>query len=367
MTEQQTIAWLTLCTTPRLSGVKLHCILENMSPEEVLKLPKTELAELGFNSTQVAYILDQGGANIERCLLWSEESGHSLLFARNDRYPALLKEIVTYPPVLFVKGNIDALSLPQVGVVGSRNASIDGLHIATQFSTELTKMGMSITSGLAIGVDGRAHRACIEGGGKTIAVLGSGFDYMYPKQHQKLSLLIQEKGALVSEFPPYIPPTTYNFPRRNRIISGLSLGVLVIEATEKSGSLITARFAVEQGRDVFSVPGSILNPNARGCNQLIRDGALLVQSAEDIIQEINGLVNWSISKQQSLFALPQEIIKAEPSDPILSLLGERPIAVDFLAERTHLSVNKVMMRLLELELQGLVASAGGGYIRLRGS
>jgi DNA processing protein len=345
----------------------LHCILDNTSPEEVLKLSKVELIELGFNDTQATYILNRGGTDVDRCLLWSEGSNHSLLFSNQEQYPALLKEIVTYPPMLFVKGKVEALSLPQIGVVGSRNASIDGLRIATQFSRELTKIGMSITSGLAMGVDGHAHRACIDGSGKTIAVLGNGFDYIYPKQHHKLSLAIQENGALVSEFPPYYPPRAYNFPRRNRVISGLSTGVLVIEAAEKSGSLITARFALEQGRDVFALPGSILNPNARGCNQLIRDGAVLVQSVEDIAQEINGLVNWSASKQQSLIDLPQKPTQVEASDPVLSLLGEIPIAVDFLAERTHLTVNKVMMRLLELELQGLVASAGGGYIRLRGS
>ncbi|OBT15651.1 DNA protecting protein DprA [Vibrio sp. UCD-FRSSP16_10] len=375
MTEQQIIAWLTLALTPRLSGVKLHKILEFISVQELVVLSKKELLGLNFTDVQVSHLTAQLPANVERCLEWNNKDGNHLLICEDsENYPSLLKEIPSYPPLLFVQGNVSALNRTQIGVVGSRNSSQDGLYITRQFSAELTKLGITITSGLALGVDGHAHQACIEQGGVTVAVLGSGFDCIYPKQHKGLAERIKETGALVSEFPPFYPPKTYNFPRRNRVISGLSVGVLVVEAAAKSGSLITARFALEQGRDVYAVPGSVLNPNAAGCNALIRDGAVLVQNSQDIIQEMSGLVNWSLATQQEMTLNTQstEDSAAKSRDELdskqglLNLLGDIPIAVDFLSERTHIPVNQVMMQLLELELKGLVASVSGGYIRLRG-
>ncbi|GAD81134.1 DNA-processing protein DprA [Vibrio ezurae] len=376
MTEQQIIAWLTLSMTPRLSGVKLQKIVEYLSPLEVLNLSRKELYDLNFTDLQVRHLTEQPNANVERCLEWMSRSGnHLLVCADENHYPSLLKEIPCYPPLLFVQGDIAALSSNQVGIVGSRNSSQDGLYITRQFATELTQLGITVTSGLALGVDGHAHQACLEQRGTTIAVLGSGFDYLYPKPHKHLAARIKETGALVSEFPPFYPPRAYNFPRRNRIISGLSVGVLVVEAAAKSGSLITARFALEQGRDVYAVPGSVLNPNAMGCNNLIRDGAVLVRNAQDIVQEMRGLIDWSQTQQQGLgLSAPSELkhnVKCEPesdlTQALLNLLGDKPTAVDFLAQSTHLPVNQVMMQLLELELKGLVASVGGGYIRLRGS
>ncbi|CAM4119551.1 DNA-processing protein DprA [Vibrio neonatus] len=376
MTEQQIIAWLTLSMTPRLSGVKLQKIIEFTSPLELINLSKKELFDLKFTDLQVRHLTDKANANVERCLNWLSKDGNHLLICEDDSaYPQLLKEIPCYPPLLFVQGEVSALSSNQIGVVGSRNSSQDGLYITRQFSAELTQLGVTITSGLALGVDGHAHQACLDHKGTTVAVLGSGFDYLYPKQHQRLAERIKASGALVSEFPPFYPLRAYNFPRRNRIISGLSVGVLVVEAAAKSGSLITARFALEQGRDVYAVPGSVLNPNAMGCNNLIRDGAVLVRSAQDIIQEMNGLIDWSQTEQQGLGFHAQLPAKnsercASESDlnqGLLNLLGDKPTAVDFLAQSTHLPINQVMMQLLELELKGLVASVGGGYIRLRGS
>lgn len=376
MTEQQITAWLTLCMTPRLSGVRLQKILEYLSPQELTSLSKKELLSLKFTESQVRFLTAKSNQSVDKCLEWENKDGNHLLIAEDkEQYPQLLKEIPGFPPILFVQGEVEALRSTQVGVVGSRNSTQDGLYITRQFSSELTRLGVTITSGLALGVDGHAHQACLEQNGKTIAVLGSGFDFLYPKQHQSLAFRIKENGALVSEFAPFYPPRAYNFPRRNRIISGLSVGLLVVEAAQKSGSLITARFALEQGRDVYAVPGSILNPNAAGCNQLLRDGAVLVRDARDIVHEINGLVNWSSTIQQEVtLSSPLSVNKEQErgqtkaeDQPILDLLGERPVAVDFLAERTHLPVNQVMMQLLELELQGIVASVVGGYIRLRGS
>ncbi len=376
MTEQQITAWLTLCMTPRLSGVRLQKILEYLSPQELTSLSKKELLSLNFTESQVRFLTAKSNQSVDKCLEWENKDGNHLLIAEDkEQYPQLLKEIPSFPPILFVQGEVETLRSTQVGVVGSRNSTQDGLYITRQFSSELTRLGVTITSGLALGVDGHAHQACLEQNGKTIAVLGSGFDFLYPKQHQSLAFRIKENGALVSEFAPFYPPRAYNFPRRNRIISGLSVGVLVVEAAQKSGSLITARFALEQGRDVYAVPGSILNSNAAGCNQLLRDGAVLVRDARDIVHEINGLVNWSSTiQQEATLSSPLSVNKEQErgqtkaeDQPILDLLGERPVAVDFLAERTHLPVNQVMMQLLELELQGIVASVVGGYIRLRGS
>ncbi|MEZ8966885.1 DNA protecting protein DprA [Vibrio breoganii] len=376
MKEQQITTWLTLCMMPRLSGVRLQKILEFLSPQQLLSLSKKELFSLKFTEPQVRFLTATSNQSVDKCLEWANKDGNHLLIAEDkETYPPLLKEIPSFPPVLFVQGEVTALCSTQVGIVGSRNSSQDGLYITRQFSSQLTKVGVTITSGLALGVDGHAHQACLEQNGKTIAVLGSGFEFLYPKQHKSLAQRIKENGALVSEFPPFYPPRAYNFPRRNRIISGLSVGVLVVEAAQKSGSLITARFALEQGRDVYAVPGSVLNPNAAGCNQLLRDGAVLVRDAQDIVHEINGLVNWSSTiQQEAALSLPPSVKKGEQREqtetgnqPILDLLGERPVAVDFLAERAHLPVNQVMMQLLELELQGIVASVVGGYIRLRGS
>ncbi|CAM2967502.1 DNA-processing protein DprA [Vibrio rarus] len=375
MKEQHITPWLILITTPRLSGVRLQKILEFMSPQDLIELPRKELLSLKFSDLQVKHLTATTNPNVDKCLEWGSKQGNHLLTSDAKHYPARLKEIPCYPPLLFVQGNPSVLSSRQIGIVGSRNSTQDGLHITRQFSTELTGMGMTITSGLALGIDGHAHQACLESKGQTVAVLGSGFDYLYPKQHQPLAQRIKKQGALVSEFPPFYPPKAYNFPRRNRIISGLSVAVLVIEAAERSGSLITARFALEQGRDVYVVPGSILNPNAAGCNGLIRDGAVLVRNGQDIMQEINGLINWSSTMQQEIptghlqVAKDAQEVDEEVSEnlQLIDLLGERPLAVDFLSERTHLPVNQVMMQLLELELKGLAASVVGGYIRLRGS
>lgn len=282
-----------------------------------------------------------------------------------------MSEIATAPIVLFVQGNKEALQRPQIAMVGSRSATREGLDIASEFSQRFVELGLVVTSGLATGIDGRSHQACLDADGATIAVLGNGFDHCYPKAHLGLMQRVRESGTLVSEFPPYVPPKAQNFPRRNRIISGLSLGVLVVEAGLRSGTLITARFSLEQGREVFAVPGSIHNPATKGCHHLIREGAILVTYADEVVDEISDeklrskLEEASVSEEKQPLKIETPLEVSERA--IYELLGAQPESVDFLSERTHLSVNKVMMHLLELELKGLVASAGGGFIRLRGS
>ncbi|GLT20249.1 DNA protecting protein DprA [Vibrio zhanjiangensis] len=281
-------------------------------------------------------------------------------------YPALLKQTDSAPPVIFVEGKRDCLLKPQLAVVGSRSANIDGLNLARDFAGQLSKHSLVITSGMALGIDGYAHDGVLLAGGETVAVLGCGLKNVYPARHQELAQRIATQGALVSEFHPSMKPKAENFPRRNRVISGLSLGVLVVEAAEKSGSLITARYALEQGREVFAIPGSIHNHNARGCNLLIKQGACLVQQVSDIIDEIESLIRWSdfCSSEATNEAFEQIDCKEElPFPQLLANVGSKAIPVDILASRTNIPVQDVMMQLLELELLGHVVAVSGGYIR----
>lgn len=250
--------------------------------------------------------------------------------------------------------------------MGSRNASPQALDLSHQFAFDLAKLDAVVTSGLALGVDGRAHRGALDGSGKTIAVLGSGLSVIYPKSHQKLAMQIKECGALVSEVFPWSPPKAQFFPKRNRIISGLSLGVLIIEAALKSGSLITARLALEQGRDVFALPSSIGNPNGKGSNGLIKQGAFLVESVQDVVEQVATLANCVINQQSSTNCAPvshQEL----PFPVLLANVGDDATSVDQLAKVCEQPVHEIMMQLLELELQGIVTTVPGGYVRTRRS
>lgn len=354
-------------------------------------------------------------AGVCRDLQWQAQADHHLIIYNDPRYPALLKEISSPPPVLFVKGNVDLLSFPQLAIVGSRHATRPGLQNTRLFTTDLVKRGYAITSGLALGVDAQAHQACLEQGGQTLAVVGSGLDILYPKQNQALAGEIAKHGAVVSEFPIGTGPVAKNFPRRNRIISGLSIGTLVVEATERSGSLITARLAAEQGREVFAIPGSIHNAQSRGCHLLIKQGATLVQGSEDIIEHLAGLTLYlrdahkkgpSIAKGQ-LATQPSnragelsnplkmatrsqaevkqieqksinnrqkeegvEVIPPSQSkkrvtgeqEIVMNLLGECPTPIDRLVEQSTLTVQNLSSLLITLQLEGIVESKPGGYV-----
>lgn len=311
---------------------------------------------------------------------WRSVPDHHLLRREDARYPSLLREISRPPAVLFVRGNPDVLTLPQLAIVGSRNATAEGADTARSFAAHLAAAGFCITSGLAEGIDAAAHLGALRAsGGRTIAVCGTGLDSVYPRQHTGLAdQIVAAGGTIVSEFAPGTPVSRSNFPRRNRIISGLSVGVLVVEASVRSGALITARHAMEQGREVFAIPGSIHNPVARGCHQLIRDGARLVETAADIIDELGGL----------LAGLQLDTPGQQPDDPyaaaaggaisavapdtahadLLLAMGCNPVAVDELASRCGLTIGELSSMLLILELQGLVRSlAGGRYQRINRS
>ena len=365
MTDNELLSWLTLSFTPYLGSKKLIKLTSIDSAENIVGYSARQLELFGFNSKQIKHIKQDAKKRVDNCLAWKEshKSNH-IITPFCSEYPPLLKEIAASPPVLFIKGNVELLPLPQIAIVGSRNATIDGLATAKIFAKDLVKQGLIITSGLAAGVDGYAHNGALSVNGQTIAVLGSGLECIYPAKHRNLASEVIEKGALVSEFWPDAKPRAEHFPRRNRIISGLSLGVLIVEAALKSGSLITAKYALEQNREVFVIPGAIQSPNSRGGNSLIQQGASLIQSSQEILAEIESLLAWSVNQQRELFET-EEVNEQLPFPQLLANVGVEATPVDILAQRTNIPVHEVMMQLLELELQGHVAAVSGGYIRTR--
>ena len=294
---------------------------------------------------------------------WLERPDAHLLMPADAGYPALLREIASPPPQLFVRGNVDVLSLPQLAIVGSRNATPTGAETAHSFASHLAARGFCITSGLAEGIDAAAHRGALAARGRTLAVCGTGPDIVYPRQHESLAdQIVAAGGAIVSEFAPGTPVFRANFPRRNRLISGLSVGTLVVEASVRSGALITARHAMEQGREVFAIPGSIHNPVARGCHQLIRNGAKLVETATDIVDELGGLLaglQLPDTPEREGLALEAPDSAAEFAQ-LLAAMGWDPVDADSLVARAGLTIGEVSSMLLMLELQGSVRALSGG-------
>ncbi|UTV27716.1 DNA-processing protein DprA [Photobacterium atrarenae] len=364
MNHDDLVAWLTLAAVPNLGGHKIYQLLPHASPRQLCRMSAEELNAIGFKPRQIEALLRPNERRIERCLQWAEGELQTIITLDSPDYPPLLKEIASAPPLLFVRGDPQWLHRPQMAVVGSRSASIDGRESAYAFAASLAVADYVVTSGLALGVDGQAHAGALSTGGATVAVLGSGLDKLYPARHRELAGHIIEQGALVSEFWPDEVPRPQNFPRRNRVISGLSVGVLVIEAAEKSGSLITARYALEQGREVFALPGSIHVPGSRGCNALIKSGAKLVESPVDIFEEIGSLTECVKSKQLDL-PRPQPENEELPFSSVLANVGNEATPVDVVAERCKQPVHEVMTQLLELELRGVVSTVPGGYIRTR--
>ncbi|MEO8445612.1 MAG: DNA-processing protein DprA [Gammaproteobacteria bacterium] len=303
---------------------------------------------------------------------WLARPDAHLLTPADRRYPALLREIPDPPAQLFVRGDPETLSLPQLAIVGSRNATPAGADTARDFAAHLAARGFCITSGLAEGIDAAAHRGALAAGGRTIAVCGTGPDIVYPRLHAALAdEIVASGGAIVSEFAPGTPVYRGNFPRRNRLISGLAVGTLVVEAGVRSGALGTARHAMEQGREVFAIPGSIHNPVARGCHQLIRNGAKLVETASDIVEELAGLL---ASLRPAVGAGARDAAEAADEaaeiDPqyarLLDDLGWDPVGVDTLVARSGLTIGELSSMLLLLEMQGSVRSLSGGRYQRAG-
>jgi DNA processing protein len=330
----------------------------------------------GLSDETVAALRKPDPEQLQSDLDWLAEPGHHLITWDDERFPPLLRDVPAPPAALFVDGDPDALWRPQVAVIGSRNPTAGGRDNARDFAGELALRGMTITSGMAAGIDSVAHEAALAAGGLTVAVTGTGLDIVYPTSGRALAERIRGQGALVSELPPGTPARRAHFPSRNRIISGLSLGVLVIEAGLRSGTLITARLAAGQGRDVFALPGSIHNPLAKGCHRLIREGVRLVESVDEILQELAPLAGQLASRLQGELATPGapslEMSSADPqfeldSDyrRLWSCLGHDPTPVDAIIEQSGLTARAVSAMLLMLELRGMVeAHPGGAFSRI---
>ncbi len=361
------VGWLKLALTPGLGPAAIDRL--GVEPEQWGELHQRSLAELrqlGLAEPQARSLRQPDPELLERALAWLDHPRHHLLTRIDPLYPPLLARIDDAPPVLFVNGDPGCLPAPQLAVIGSRKATRGGLEIAAEFSARLVQAGLTVTSGLAAGVDGAAHSAAIEAGGRTIAVAGTGLDQVYPARHRDLALRIVDNGAVVSSFAPGVGPRPGNFPARNRIISGMSVGVLVIEAGIRSGTLITARLAGEQGREVFAVPGSIRNPQARGCHRLIRQGARLVETAEELLEDIAALVGELAGELRARLDQDAEsgepdtgLVEDSPAARLLEAIGYDPVSVDGLIERTGMSTREISALLLELELAGHVSPQGG--------
>ncbi|GKT12811.1 MAG: DNA processing protein [Thiomicrorhabdus sp.] len=304
---------------------------------------------------------------VEQAQEWGAQEGQSFVAFKEGGYPDLLAAIDDAPILLSVRGCVDLLSDPQLAIVGSRHASKQGINIAKDFAQHLSKQGLTITSGLALGIDAAAHEGALQGIGKTVAVVATGLDRIYPASNQKLGRQIAEEGVMVSEFPLGTQPLARYFPRRNRIISGLSVGTLVVEAALKSGSLITARTAINQGREVFAVPGSINNPQAKGCHQLIKQGAKLVESGQDIFEELSAMIQLSLIPQiPAPFSLDRSSKKQNEflvKTPVLKHIGYDAIGLDELVVLSKCPVYDIQSQLMLLELEGIVESLSAGRWR----
>lgn len=342
--------------------------MEHIGPRTVMKLlrrwPKladlfqlslVEMEQAGLSAAIAKEIHAFNFDDVDKDLRWAEFPNHHLLTWEDNEYPHLLKEISSPPLVLYARGDMGSCLKPTLAMVGSRKPSAVGLETARRFAFELAMNQITIVSGLALGIDASAHAGCLEAKGKTIAVMGTGIDNIYPRRHQELADKITENGLLLSEFPLKSPPIAGHFPRRNRIISGLSLATLVVEAAIRSGSLITARLALEQNRDVLAIPGSIYHRESEGCHYLLQQGAKLIVSSQDVIDELN----LERVGGNGEIRLPLAI----ESENLVKCIGFEVTSVDQIIARSGLCVERVVCDLAVLELQGIVRAIPGGYMR----
>lgn len=365
-------SWLRLRHTPGLGTASFaHLLRQYGRPEDFLGAGPRAWRALGLDDRAVSFLEQESPAGVQRDLDWAQAPGHHLITLSDPRYPERLREISAPPPVLYVVGDPQVLRWPSLAIVGSRRPTPGGQENARDFAGELARAGLVIASGLALGIDGSAHSASLDVGGLGIAVTGSGPDRIYPAAHRDLARRLVAEGALVTELPVGTPPLRENFPLRNRILAGLCLGVLVVEAAARSGSLITARLAAEHGREVFAIPGSIHNPMSRGCHSLIRQGARLVETPGEILEE---LARYELRPpiDPPAAGSPARAVDTLPGpddaehERLLGALGHDPVSVDQLVSRTGLTVAVVSSMLLIMELRGQVASLSAGtYCRLK--
>ncbi|MBA2657623.1 MAG: DNA-protecting protein DprA [Tatlockia sp.] len=324
--------------------------------EEMFALNSEQLQHLGLPAQMAHSIANFDLCDVEADLRWQEQKNHHILTWANPTYPKLLKEIYDPPAVLYLKGSLAGLQQNALAIVGSRKPSITGAETSKRFAYELSTNQITIISGLALGIDSQAHQGCLDAKGATIAVMGTGIDCIYPRQNRELAEKICQKGLLITEFPLKTSARAGHFPRRNRIISGLSLATLVVEAAIRSGSLITARSALDQNRDVFAIPSSIHNPQARGCHHLLQQGAKLVTSSQDIMDEL-GIVSHCSVETNKLGAL------ARDDKNLVKCIGFETTTVDQIIFRSGLDVQEVACGIATLEIKGAIKAVPGGYMR----
>ena len=353
--ELEALCWLRLMLAPRVGlRAQQRLLGAYASAAEIFSAPAAEISACVGPAAAEALAAGPLPGAMAATLRWLREPGHHIVTLGSEEYPFMLSQIPDPPPLLYAQGRLELLNMPSLAIVGSRNASPQGASDAEAFAHAFSAAGLCVVSGLALGIDAAAHRGALRAPGSTIAVLGTGPDVTYPARNRDLAQALRRDGLVVSEFPPRTPAMQANFPRRNRLISGLARGVLVIEAAKSSGSLITARLAGEQGRDVFAVPGSIHSPMSRGCHQLIRDGATLVECADDVLAELG----WDGKEDE---APPCEPLS--PEEALLRSLDFSPVCIDQVALRTGLPLEEVSMRLSVLELSGRIVSLPGGWFQ----
>jgi DNA processing protein len=346
-----------LARAPALNAGHLRALLTVAALEQTLDARVIEQVDLPPATR--AYLSSPDRSALQADIQWIERSGARLILSGEPEYPQPLARIPSPPPVLFVLGDAGVLRETQIAMVGARNPTPGGRSTALDFAAQLAGVGLTITSGLAVGIDAASHEGALVGGGRTVAVCGTGLDEVYPRQHATLARRILERGALVSEFPPRSPPRRQSFPRRNRLISGLAAGTLVVEAALGSGSLQTARFATRQGRKVFAIPGNIRNPLARGCHELIRKGAQLVDTPAQVLSGLEfSLAGEGLARGRRVVGGGRPL--DNEYEMLLDALALEPATVDLLAERLRLSCASVAAMLLVLELEGRVAPQPGG-------
>jgi len=376
ITEEEIKNWLALQHASGFGPAKIVMLAENnIHPLDLLGInQKSLLAKINLPDKTQHALLNPDWQAIEHDLAWAHQSKCYIIPFVSSWYPALLREIPDPPIVLFAQGDPELLQFPQLAMVGSRNPSHTGKETAFEFARHLSHAGLIITSGMATGIDTHSHRGALAASGLTIAVTGTGLDCVYPAKNKDLAEQIVEQGLLLSEYVIGTKPAAHNFPRRNRIISGLSIGTLVVEAATQSGSLITARQAMEQGREVFAIPGSIHNPLARGCHYLIRQGAKLVETGDDVLQELAPSIE-KLRRDQTSYKpeKPHENSKLSGDNNVatnthqqqlLDCMDYEPVSIDMLVQRSRLTPEKISSMLVELEINGLITSSGGLYLRV---
>jgi len=357
---EEVFYWLALSLTPGIGSILIRRLLDQFkTPEVVFQASRKELLKIEGLGEKVVDAIRSGPSEkgVQKELSLLKEVGGTILTLNDDAYPKRLREIYDPPALLYVKGELKKEDDLAVSIVGSRKTSPYGRWITERVSRDLARNGVTIVSGMARGIDSVAHWGAVSEGGRTIAVLGCGVDVIYPSENRNLYAKIIDQGAILSEFPMGSPPEGGHFPKRNRIISGLSIGVVVVQANEKSGSLITAGYALEQGREVFAVPGNIGTEGSRGTNRLIKEGAKMVESSEDILEEI--LPQWKKEEgtARKVEAPRRDLTNEE--EILYGILGENPLHIDAIIRETRLDPGRVSSLLLNLELKGLISQWPG--------